>query len=100
MWHAFGQGQSLGTQGSEGGVIVWDEEHERGARITLERGGQTAPWSITCGIYGCFLHTAFAASEVEARDKYSAMKRDLVAILEENPSSPCYEKLRLFADVY
>ena len=100
MWHPFENGQSLGKRGSEEGVIVLDEEHAWGARITLERDGSTAPWSVTCGIYGTFMHTAFASSESEGRSKYSDMKRDLVSIMEESSSTPCYEKMRLFADVY
>jgi hypothetical protein len=35
MWHPFDSGQSLGSRGSEEGVIVLDEEHEEGARVTL-----------------------------------------------------------------
>jgi hypothetical protein len=42
-WHAFGDGTSTGTKGSEGGTVVLDEEHPDGARITLEQGGHTAP---------------------------------------------------------
>ena len=51
-WHAYGNGTSTGMKGSEGGTIVLDEEHSDGARITLEQGGHTAPWAITCGVYG------------------------------------------------
>lgn len=58
-WYAFDDGQSLGTQGSEGGVILKDEEHVDGARITLERDGDIAPFSITLGIYGALFHTKF-----------------------------------------
>ena len=100
MWHAFENGEFLGARGSEQGVIELDEEHPWGVRITLERDGCTAPWSITGGIYGVFAHTAFASSEGEARNKYADMKRDLISILGESPSTPCYKKMRLFADVY
>lgn len=100
MWHAFERGQSLGGGGEEQGVIVLDEEHGQRARITLERGGRSAQWSITCSLHGMFQHTAFASSESEARTKYANMKRDLVEIIEESSSSPCYEKMRLFSDLY
>jgi len=100
MWHPFDNGRSIGTKGSENGVIVFDEEHDWGARITLERDGEIAPWSITCGIYGGFLHTAFASSEAEGRTKFAAMKAALVAIMEdENPDSR-YEKQQRFAVTY
>ena len=100
MWHPFDGAQSIGQKGSEDGVTVLDEEHEWGARITLERDGQIAPWSITCGIYGGFLHTAFASSEDEGRAKYAAMKSELVAIMEEEDSDSRFEKQRRFAETY
>jgi hypothetical protein len=71
MWDTYNNGLSIGQKGSEDGVIVLDEEHPGGIRITLERDGNTAPWSITCGIYGSFIHTAFASSEEEGRMKYN-----------------------------
>jgi len=100
MWLTFENGRSVGTRGPEQGVIVSDEEHARRARITLERDGRRAPWSITCGIHGTFSHTAFASSESEARSTYAAMKRDLASLMEASDSAPCYEKIRLFLDVY
>ena len=81
MWHSFDNGASLGQQGSEQGIIVQDEEHRDGARITLERDGGAAPFSITCGIYGLFVHTAFASDEPEALQMYSAMKERLDLII-------------------
>jgi hypothetical protein len=76
-WHAFGDGRSTGTKGSEGGTIVLDEEHPGGARITLEQGGHTAPWAITCGVYGLMVHTRFFADRSTAEAEYEAMKRPL-----------------------
>lgn len=81
MWLAFDDCASLGQRGSEQGMIVRDEEHRLGARITLERDGCTAPFSITCGIYGLFVHTTFAADEPEAVRKYGAMKECLEKII-------------------
>jgi len=60
-WHQFEDGATLGQKGSESGVILRDEEHPQEARITLERDTRTAPFAITCGIYGCMLHTRFSA---------------------------------------
>lgn len=100
MWRAFKKGRTATGHGSIDGVVVLDEMHPKGARITLVRDGSAAPWSITCEIAGTFAHTATAASEDEARRKYSAMQHDLQAIMEDSSSTPCYEKLRLFADVY
>lgn len=49
-WSSFDEGHSLGTRGSENGIILRDEEHIEGARITLERDGDNAPFSVTMGI--------------------------------------------------
>lgn len=77
-----------------------DEQHPGGTRITLRRDGPTALWSITCVIPGLFVHTAYTGSEAEGRRKVADMKRDLVSILADGDSTPCYEKIRLFADSY
>jgi hypothetical protein len=73
-WKPFDAGRSLGSLGSESGVILLDEEHVEGARITIERGGSTAPFSITCGVYGWMAHTRFFATEEEARQVCAEMK--------------------------
>jgi hypothetical protein len=83
-WHFFDEGRSIGTRGSENGTILLDEEHDLGARITLERGGH-CPYSITCGVYGTMVHTRFFDSEEQARAQCEAMKPGLVAILEALP---------------
>jgi hypothetical protein len=93
-------GKTIGTRGSEDGVIVLDEEHTSGARISLEQGCSNAPWTVTCGIYGGFLHTAFASSEAEGRAKYAAMKPDLEDIMAEEDNEARYNKMKRFADVY
>jgi hypothetical protein len=79
-WRPFRQGASIGQPGPEGGTIVVDEEYGAGARITLEHDGGPAPFTITCGVYGCFFHTRFFGSEAEARHEYGAMMTDLANI--------------------
>ena len=66
---------------SEGGTVVRDEVHPDGARVTQERDGRTAPWSITCGIHGLMVHTVFCADEPSARATYDALKADIERIL-------------------
>ncbi|HXD85847.1 MAG TPA: hypothetical protein VN641_05110 [Urbifossiella sp.] len=83
MWKPFDNGATLGQPGSEGGVTVCDEEHDAGSRITLERDCGSAPWSVTCGIYGWFFHTRFLGSEAEA--EFPAMQDGLAAILDIVP---------------
>jgi len=80
-WHAFDDGTTLGQKGSENGVTMRDEEHPLGARITLERGCHAAPFAITCGIYGCMLHTRFFSGESEACSEYDLMRSALSSLL-------------------
>jgi hypothetical protein len=94
-WHAFGDGTSVGTKGSEGGVIVLDEEHADGARITLEQDGHIAPWAITCGVYGLMFHTRFFADRPTAEAAYEAMKSALHAIVSQLGTADLAEQGRL-----
>ena len=82
-WHIAENGATIGQQGSEQGVIERDEEHELGARISLERGCRVAPLAITCGIYGWMMHTRFFGSQEEALAQYEAMKNRLHELLLE-----------------
>ena len=66
LWEPFDNGGTIGQEGSENGTIISDEEHLRGARITLERTTPTAPFAITCGVYGWMVHTRFVSTEAEA----------------------------------
>ncbi|MCC8991717.1 MAG: hypothetical protein LM514_03880 [Streptococcus sp.] len=79
VWQPLDEGVTFGLPGSEGGITVRDEEHELGARATLERDCQHSPWAVTCGIYGWFFHTRFLGSEAEA--EFPAMLDGLAAIL-------------------
>jgi hypothetical protein len=80
-WYLFDGGRTVGASGSEGGTTLADEEHIYGARITLERDCRTAPFAITCGIYGWMLHTRWFSREEDARRDYMAMKQALDAIV-------------------
>jgi hypothetical protein len=73
-WYAFDGGKSIGQHGSEDGVIIRDEEHGDGARITLERDSTHAPYAITCGIYGWMFHTRYFGSESEAQSEFQSMR--------------------------
>lgn len=82
-WRSFEDGASLSQIGSEEGVILADEEHEAGARITLERDCTTSPVAITMGVYGWMMHTMFFRDEATGRREYDAMKPGLAAIASE-----------------
>jgi hypothetical protein len=81
-WYIFDSGATLGQVGSEQGVIVHDEEHPFGGRITLERAAHVAPFAITCGIYGWMMHTRFFGYQDEAEGQYDSMKIALATLLE------------------
>jgi hypothetical protein len=88
-WHPFDGGATLGQKGSEEGSIIRDEEHPLEARITLERDTVAAPFAITCGIYGCMMHTRFFSLESEACSQYDQMKGALSELLlTENEGGP------------
>ncbi len=81
-WYTFENGETLGQKGSENGTILLDEEHTLGARITLERNTDVAPFAITCGIYGSMLHTRYLGRAEEAHADYEGMKEALSALLD------------------
>ena len=67
--------------GSESGIVETDEEHDCGARITLERDAKIAPYAITCGIYGWMVHTRYFEDREKAFHDYDEMKGGLAHIL-------------------
>lgn len=81
LWYPFDNGSTLAQKGSEGGTILRDEERPNEARITLERDGSIAPFAITCGIYGCMVHTRFFSLESEACAQYDQMRIALAELL-------------------
>lgn len=106
-WHGFDEGKSIGTLGSEGGVTFRDEEHDAGARITLERDTRIAPFAITCGLYGWFFHTCFFPAEAVAEEAFAAMKIEMQKIIDllsgvaderEGAESRVYDAISGFVD--
>jgi len=79
IWAAFDDGRSIGKVSSEGFVILRDDEHEQGARITLKRGANHI--SISCNIYGKMDHTRFFKTIPDAEREYNPMKRELEKIV-------------------
>jgi len=86
-WLPRDEGLSIGETGSEGGVILRDDEYGGGARITLERGGAISPFAITCGVYGWMVHTRFFSTRDEAEREYAAMQPELAALADGVPLS-------------
>jgi hypothetical protein len=110
VWQPFESGGTIGKGGSEIGTIIRDEEHASGARITLERDTPTAPFAITCGVYGWMVHTPFFAVEADAATQFEAMKGPLSEIIAiilpvddaevEKKSGGVSEALNLFIKQY
>ena len=75
MWKAL----DIAQKGSEGGIVLNDEEYKGICRITLEKCERY--YAITCGIYGAMCHTAFCGDE-DHMEKYDAMKKELQELKE------------------
>jgi L-asparaginase II len=80
-WQSFEEGNTIGKTGNEGGVIIIDQEHIDGARLTLEQGCLRAPYAITCGVYGWMVHTRFIADDETAQHSVDEMKTALSEIM-------------------
>ena len=78
-WFAYDDGRSIGKVSSEGGVILLDEEHPAGARITLKRGSGSV--SVSCNIYGKMDHTRFFGTVSEAQREFRNMKSSLDEVM-------------------
>lgn len=74
MWSIYEGGKDIGTLGTENGVIVFDEEYDAGARITVEECERYH--AITVGLYGSMVHTAFCGHE-EYEEIMHSMKYDI-----------------------
>lgn len=85
MWRPFDDGVTVGRLASEGGIIVRDEEHELGARVTLEQRSSNAPWTVTYGGYGWFFHMRFLGSETVG--EFPTMLDAMAAISDIIPGS-------------
>lgn len=103
-WLNYEDGKTIGTTGSEGGVILRDEECPNGARITLEEETHMGvPFAITCGVYGWMVHTRFIADMPTAVDAYDKMKlglEDVLASLESEEADVIETAMQDFADRY
>lgn len=80
-WKPYAGGQSIGKKDTQDGVILRDEEHELGARITVK---QTKTYiSISCIISGWMDHTRFFDKLPDALKAYNLMKPELASVLQD-----------------
>jgi|SRR5271154_1540433 len=90
-----------GPRGSEGGVVVADEEYRGSCRITLERDASSRiAAAITCGIYGWMMHTRFFSNLDTARQAYDAMKIDLAELVDQIPLENDPDGRRQFPEIF
>ena len=73
-----------GATGSEGGIVLYDEEYKESCRITLEKCENY--YAITCGVYGAMVHTAFS-DDFHYIDLYNQMKKDLEHFIDTETTS-------------
>ena len=76
-WYPYKEGQTLGLPASENGLVIRDEEYSEGALVTLERDSPTAPFAITCGLYGWMVHTCWFSTATEAQEAFEEIKTAL-----------------------
>ena len=79
-WSAYDNGRSIGTLSAEGGLIMRDEVHPGGGRITFKRGSGYI--SVSCNLYGWADHTRFFGTASDAQREYVAMKAALTSVLD------------------
>ncbi len=79
-WSAYDNGRSIGETSAEGGLIMRDEVHPGGARITFKRGSGFI--SVSCNLYGWVDHTRFFGTASDAQREYVAMKDALISVLD------------------
>ena len=81
-WGIFESSKTIGTKGTENGIIIEDIEHVQGARITIERDGDIAPFAVTLGVYGLMFHTHFVGDEQSAKTYLEKKKAQISETLE------------------
>ena len=81
MWDDIYKPNSIG---SEGGTIIADEEYKESCRITLERCERYD--AITCGVYGCMMHTAFC-NKSHSQEVFDNMKKDLQEFIDKDTTA-------------
>lgn len=81
MWDNIYKPNSIG---SEGGTIIADEEYKESCRITLERCERYD--AITCGVYGCMMHTAFC-NKSHSQEVFDNMKKDLQEFIDKDTTA-------------
>lgn len=99
FWVFFEEGNTIGTIGSEGGVILIDIEHVKGARVSLEKDCGSSPFAITIGIYGLMFHTHFEG-DIENAERYLELKKAQINSFIEHYELPLEARNTDWNDTY
>ena len=86
-WHQYDEGKSINKAGADGEVILCDDEHELGARLTLKLSKEFL--SVSGHVYGWTDHTRFFVTVIEAEREYQSMKKaldEIMLVIEETDS--------------
>lgn len=81
LWFPFDAGRTIGQGGGEDGLILRDEAHARGARITLESEPVLVPYVVTVQVYGFMAHARYFMTEEEAQSAFDEMKPEVDRIV-------------------
>lgn len=76
-WLPYNDGATIGTEGPQGDVILMDDVHVDGARMTIKRGVKYV--SVSCNINNWINHTRFFDKLRDAKREAAVMK---ISILE------------------
>ena len=85
-WRLVEEGRTLGLGGTEGGIVVRDEEHPAGLRLTLEEDPARSFYSVTCGVVGWLVHSRFFDNEAAAHAAWDEMKPALLELVVQLPA--------------
>ena len=87
-WIAYKNSDTLGKQGSQGGIIVFDEELPNHCRLTIEKMSDGSYIRI-CDIYADSFRFSFFTDEVQALQSCKELKKDMADWIHSHPNGVC-----------
>ena len=79
-WFSYGNGDRVSSVSADGGVVLRDEVHEAGVRLTMKRCKSCV--SVSCSIYGWMHHIRFFDTVTDAQREFLLMKPPLANMVE------------------
>jgi len=78
-WLPYKDGITIGAKGPEGDVILMDQAHPIGARMTIKAGAEYV--SVSCNIHNWIDHTRFFGTAFEAKRELANMEDALSEVI-------------------